>query len=180
MSNADEKGGLSFPFTAGVPLYILAPFVPTPQDVVEQMLKLANITSRDLVYDLGCGDGRIVITAARKYGARGVGVDIEPYRVAESQANAKQAGVEQLVTFSLQDALTVELSPATVVMLYLVPWSTAKLQPIIKRQVKPGTRIVSHSFGVDDWAPVKIEKFTDASGSVRTLYLWIVDDSVQL
>ena len=164
----------------GVPEYILAPFVPTSTEVVERMLQLADVTSRDLVYDLGCGDGRIIIAAARKYGARGVGVDIEPYWVGESQSNAKKAGVEPLVTFSLQDAMTVDLSPATVVMLYLVHWSTAKLQPIITRQVKPGTRIVSHSFGVDDWTPVKTEKFTDASGAVRTLYLWIVNDDVRL
>lgn len=162
-----------------VPLYILAPYLPTPQDVVERMLQLADVTSRDLVYDLGCGDGRIIITAASKYGARGIGVDIEPYWVAESQSNAKKAGVEQLVTFRVEDAMTADLSPATVLTLYLVHWSTAKLQPIIRSQVKPGTRIVSHSFGVDDSAPVRTEKFTDASGSVRTLYLWIVDDSVR-
>lgn len=156
--------------------YILAPFVPTPIDVVERMLQLAEVTSRDLVYDLGCGDGRIIITAASKYGARGVGVDVEPYWVAESQSGAKRAGVEQLVTFSLQDALTVDLSPATVVMLYLVHWSTSKLQPIIRRQVRTGTRIVSHNYDVDGWAPDKTEKFTDASGRVRSLYLWIVDD----
>lgn len=162
-----------------MPQYILAPFVPTPKEVVERMLQLADVTSRDLVYDLGCGDGRIIITAASEYNAHGVGVDIEPCRVAESRSNAKKAGVEHLVTFSLQDALTTDLSPATVVMLYLVHWSNSKLQPIIKRQVKPGTRIVSHSFEMDDWTPVKTEKFTDASGSVRTLYLWIVDDGVR-
>jgi predicted RNA methylase len=143
------------------------------------MLQLAEVTSRDLVYDLGCGDGRIVITAARKYGARGVGIDIEPYWVAESQANAKKGGVEQLVTFSVQDAMTVDLRPATVVMLYLVHWSTSKLQPIIKRQVKAGTRIVSHNFGMNDWTAVKIEKFIDAGGSARTLNLWIADDTIQ-
>ena len=179
MSAADEKDGLSFPLIAGEPLYILAPFVPTPQDVVERMLQLAEVTSRDLVYDLGCGDGRIIITAARKYGAGGVGVDIERYRVAESQSNAKRCGVEHLVTFSLQDAMTVDFSPATVVLLYLVQWSTSMLHPIIKRQVKPGTRIVSNNFGMDDWTPVKTEKFTDASGSDRTLYLWLVDDSIR-
>jgi cyclopropane fatty-acyl-phospholipid synthase-like methyltransferase len=178
MPSVDEKDGLSFPFADGGPRYILAPFVPTPEDVVERMLQLAEVTSRDVVYDLGCGDGRIIITAATKYGARGVGVDIEPYWVAESRANAKKAGVDHLVTFSLQDAMTVDLSAATVVMLYLVHWSTAKLQPIIKRQVKPGTRVVSHSF-MGDWTPVKTETFTDASGSVRRLYLWIVDDGVR-
>jgi cyclopropane fatty-acyl-phospholipid synthase-like methyltransferase len=91
------------------PLHILAPYVPTPQDVVERMLELAQVTSRDLVYDLGCGDGRMVITAASKHGARGVGVDIERYWVSESEANAKQAGVEDLVTFTAGDALTLDL-----------------------------------------------------------------------
>jgi cyclopropane fatty-acyl-phospholipid synthase-like methyltransferase len=175
MPNVDEKDGLNSPFANGGPRYILAPFVPTPEDVVERMLQLAEVTSRDLVYDLGCGDGRIIITAATKYGARGVGVDIEPYWVAESRSSAKQAGVDHLVRFSLEDAMTVDLSAATVVMLYLVHWSTSKLQPIIKRQVKPGTRIVSHSFAMDDWTPEKTETFTDASGSVRRLYLWTLD-----
>ena len=140
------------------------------------MLELANITSQDVVFDLGCGDGRVVITAAGRYGARAVGVDIESHWVDQSVSNAKQAEVEHLVTFSHQDALTTNLSDATVVMLYLVHWSTTKLQPIIRGQVKAGTRIVSHGFGGDDWEPVKVEKFTDASGSVRTLYLWVVDD----
>jgi len=171
LSSVDER--VELPLMDGVPRYILAPFVPTPNDVVERMLRIADVTSLDLVYDLGCGDGRIIITAASKYGARGVGVDIEPYRVAESRASAKKAGVEDLVTFSLQDSMTVDLSPATVVMLYLVQWSTSKLQPIISRQVRPGTRIVSHNFVFDDWTPDKTEKFTDAGGWVRTLYLWI-------
>lgn len=145
-------------------------------DVVERMLQLADVTSRDLVYDLGCGDGRIIIAAASKYGARGVGVDVEPYWLAESQSRAKKEGVEELVTFSLQDALTVDLSPATVVILYLVHWSTLKLQPIIRRQVRAGTRIVSHNYDVEGWKPVKTEQFTDANGRDRSLYLWIVDD----
>ena len=159
------------------PLYILAPYVPTPQDVVERMLELAQVTSRDIVYDLGCGDGRIVITAARKYGARGVGVDIEPYWATESQTNAQQAVVEHLVTFKADDALTVDLTAATVVTLYLVEWSTAKLQPIIRSQVKAGTRIVSHSFGLDmgGWKPNQTETFIDSTGVTRQLHLWIVE-----
>ena len=157
------------------PRYILAPFVPTPHDVVDQMLMLANVTSEDLVYDLGCGDGRIIIAAARQCGARGLGVDIEPYWIEASQANARQTGVEHLVTFKLQDALTVDLSPATVLMLYLVHWSTTKFRPLITSMAKPGTRIVSHSFSMDNWAPVKVKKFVDANGDARTLYLWIVE-----
>ena len=159
------------------PLFILAPYVPTPQDVVERMLELAQVTSRDILYDLGCGDGRIVITAATKYGAGGVGIDIEPYWVTESQTNAQKAGVEDLVTFSLNDALTVDLTGATVLTLYLVEWSTAKLQPIIRSQVKAGTRIVSHSFGVDmaDWKPNQTETFIDSTGVARRLHVWIVE-----
>jgi len=111
---------------------ILAPFMPTPHEVVERMLRLAAVTSKDMVYDLGCGDGRIPIAAARDFGARGVGFDIEPYRVAESHANAKKAGVEHLVEFRLQDAQTVDLSPASVVTLYLVQWSMLRLAPYWK------------------------------------------------
>lgn len=174
----DEKDRFTFAFENSGPLYVLAPFVPTPNDVVERMLELAQVTSSDLVYDLGCGDGRILIAAATKYGARGFGFDIEPYRVNESHSNAKAAGVDYLVTFSLQDAMTVDLSPATVVMLYVVQWAMEKLGPMIKSQVKPGTRVVSHSFAMDGWEPVKTETFTDASGTVRTLYLWTVKDGV--
>ncbi len=107
----------------------LAPYVPTPQDVVDRMLSLANVTASDVVYDLGCGDGRIVVTAAKKFGAQGVGVDFDPDRIKESEANAKAAGVEHLVSFKLQDAMTVDVSPATVVTLYLLSSSNAKLRP---------------------------------------------------
>src|SRR5690606_15964693 len=157
----------------------LAPYVPTPQDVVERMLELANVTSKDTVYDLGCGDGRIVVTAAKKYGARGVGVDINPDRIRESQENAKKAGVEHLVEFRLQDAMTVDVSPATVVTLYLLSSSNAKLRPILTRQLKPGARIVSHAFSMGDWEPTKTDTFTDSGGSQRTLYLWIHDGKVR-
>jgi len=157
----------------------LAPFVPTPPEVVDRMLKLAEVSPKDVVYDLGCGDGRIVITAAQKYGARGVGVDIDPERIAESQANAKKAGVEKLVTFKLQDAMTVDVSPATVVTLYLLSSSNMKLRPILTRQLKPGARIVSHAFSMGDWEPLKTETFEDANGISRTLYLWKADGKVR-
>ena len=153
----------------------LAPYVPTPQDVVDRMLSLANVTSSDVVYDLGCGDGRIVITAAKKFGAHGVGVDIDPERIKESQANAKAAGVEHLVSFKQQDAMTVDVSPASVVTLYLLSSSNAKLRPILTRQLKPGSRIVSHAFGMGDWNADKTDIFTDSGGTQRTLYLWTVD-----
>lgn len=157
----------------------LAPYVPTPPEVVDRMLALAGVTKDDVVYDLGCGDGRIPVTAAKKFGARGVGVDIDPERIKESLANAKAAGVEHLVTFKLQDAMTVDVSPATVVTLYLLSSSNAKLRPILTKQLKPGARIVSHSFDMGDWVPLKTESFQDASGYTRTLYLWKADGVVR-
>jgi SAM-dependent methyltransferase len=157
----------------------LAPYVPTPQDVVDRMLALAGVTADDVVYDLGCGDGRIVITAAKKYGARGVGVDIDPDRIKESEANAKAAGVESRVSFRMQDAMTVDVSPATVVTLYLLSSSNAKLRPILTKQLRPGARIVSHAFGMGDWEPEKTDVFTDASGTQRTLYRWVVDGTAR-
>jgi SAM-dependent methyltransferase len=157
----------------------LAPYVPTPQDVVDRMLKLAAVTDKDLVYDLGCGDGRIVITAAQKYGARGVGVDIEPQRVAESEANARKAGVEKLVTFKLQDAMTVDVSKATVVTLYLLSASNLKLRPLLTRQLAPGARIVSHAFSMGDWVPAQVEQYDDSQGVSRTIYLWKADGKVR-
>jgi SAM-dependent methyltransferase len=157
----------------------LAPYVATPQDVVDRMLTLAEVTSKDLVYDLGCGDGRIVITAATKYGARGVGVDIDPQRVSESEANARKAGVDKLVSFKLQDALTVDLSKATVVTLYLLSASNLKLRPLLTRQLAPGSRIVSHMFSMGDWEPAKVEQYVDAQGISRTLYLWKADGKIR-
>lgn len=157
----------------------LAPYVTTPQDVVERMLDLARVTSSDVVYDLGSGDGRTVITAARKYGARGVGVDIDPERIAESKANAKKAGVEHLVEFRLQDAMAADVSPATVVTLYLLSSSNLKLRPMLTRQLRPGSRIVTHQFGMGDWKPEKVETFTDSLGASRTLYLWTTDGTVR-
>jgi SAM-dependent methyltransferase len=157
----------------------LAPYVPTPQDVVDRMLSLAGVTASDVVYDLGCGDGRIVITAAKKFGARGVGVDIDPDRIKESEANAKAAGVESLVAFRQQDAMTVDVSPASVVTLYLLSSSNAKLRPILTKQLRPGARIVSHAFGMGDWKPEKTEVFSDAGGTQRTLYRWVTDGTVR-
>ena len=161
------------------PLYILAPFVPSPQDVVDRMLELGNVTDTDVLYDLGCGDGRIVVTAAKKYGARAFGVDLEPYRVEESKANAKAAGVEGMVTIKLQDALTLDVSPATVVMLYLVEWSTNKLKQMLTSQLKHGARIVSHNYAMGDWEPARVESFTDSIGKTHTLYLWHADGIVR-
>jgi SAM-dependent methyltransferase len=156
----------------------LAPYVPTPQEVVDRMLRLAGVAKGDVVYDLGCGDGRIVISAAQ-LGARGVGVDIDPVRIAESNANAQRAGVTNLVTFKLQDAMTTDLSDATVVTLYLLSASNVKLRPILTRQLKPGARIVAHAFAMGDWPAERVENFTDSSNSPRTLYLWKADGKVR-
>jgi len=151
------------------------PYVPTPADVVDRMLALANVTSSDVVYDLGCGDGRIVVAAAKKYGAHAMGFDIDPDRIRESEANAKAAGVEHLVSFKQQDILTVDVSPASVVTLYLLSEWNLRLRPVLTSQLKPGSRIVSHAFTMGDWEPEKTEVFTDSGGSPRSLYRWIVD-----
>lgn len=157
----------------------LAPYVPTPQEVVDRMLQLAEVKKTDVVYDLGCGDGRIPITAAKIYGARGVGVDIEPQRIAESTANAKRAGVAHLVTFKLQDAMKTDVSEATVVTLYLLSSSNLKLRPLLTSQLKPGARVVAHNFGMGDWQPDKVDTFIDTANSRRTLYLWKADGKVR-
>ena len=157
----------------------LAPYVPTPEDVVERMLTLAEVKAGDVVYDLGCGDGRIPIAAAKR-GARGIGVDIDPRRIEESKANAKAAGVEQLVEFRLQDAMTVDVSPATVVTLYLLSSSNLKLRPMLTKQLKTGSRIVSHAFSMGyEWPAEKVDRFTTSRGDEVTLYLWRTDGKVR-
>lgn len=163
-----------------LPRQSLAPYVPTPQDVVDRMLVLAEVTSADVVYDLGCGDGRIPISAARQYGARGVGIDIDPRRIDESKANARAAGVEHLVEFRLQDALTADVSPATVVTLYLLGSANAKLRPLLTKQLRPGARIVSHAFSMGPaWPADTVDQFTSAEGNEVTLYLWRADGKVR-
>ena len=157
----------------------LAPYIPTPQDVVDRMLEVAQVTSKDTVFDLGCGDGRIVITAAKKFGARGVGIDIDKDRIAESRRNARDAGVASLVRFDQGDILNADVSTATVVTLYLVSSANMKLRPILTKQMQPGARIVSHAFGMGDWQPDKVDKFTDARGDERVIYLWRADGKVR-
>jgi SAM-dependent methyltransferase len=153
---------------------ILAPYSPTPMDVVQRMLTFGKVGPRDVVYDLGCGDGRIVIEAARVFGARGVGIDIDPVLVARAQANAKEAGIESLVTFRVQDAMTVDVSDATVVTLYLLAASNVKLRPILTKTLRPGARIVAHNYPIGDWEPDVVDTFTDAAGTARTLFLWTI------
>ena len=164
---------------AGQPGESLAPYVPTPYDVVNRMLELAGVTRDDVVYDLGCGDGRIVITAAERFGARGVGIDYDPERIAEANANAARRGVQDLVTFIQQDAMEADVSEATVVTLYLLSSSNRRLRPILTRQLRPGARIVSHAFRMGDWRPDVTQEFEDERGTSRTLYLWRADGVVR-
>ena len=152
-----------------------APYVSTPPDVVERMLELARVGPDDVVYDLGCGDGRIVIAAVQQYGARGVGVDIDPARIAEAEENARAAGVADRTVFRLQDALETDVSEATVVALYMLSVINVKLRPILTSQLQPGARIVSHNFAMGDWDPEEVDTFVDAQGTSRTLYLWTTD-----
>ena len=157
----------------------LAPYVPTGHDVVDRMLSLAGVTNKDYVIDLGCGDGRIPIAAAKKYGARGLGVDIDPVRIAEANANLKVAGVQNLVEFRLQDALKTDVSNATVITTFLLSASNLRLRPILTRQLKPGSRIVTNTFSMGDWTPSKTDTFVDATGRTRTLYLYVADGKVR-
>jgi cyclopropane fatty-acyl-phospholipid synthase-like methyltransferase len=147
-------------------------YVPTPPAVVDAMLAMANVTSADVVYDLGCGDGRIPIAAAQKYGARGVGIDIDPVRISEATENAKAAGVSGKVTFLNQDLFTTDLKEATVVTLYLLPSLNEKLIPKLKAELKPGARIVSHAFDMGSgWPPDRREEVAG-----KTIYFWKIRD----
>jgi ribosomal protein L11 methylase PrmA len=138
------------------------------------MLRMAKVTKNDVVYDLGCGDGRIVIAAAQKHGARGVGIDINPVRVQEAQENARTAGVTDRVKFLTQDLFETDLSEASVVTLYLLPSVNLKLRPKLLKELKPGTRIVSHSFDMGDWKP---DSAAEVDG--RKIYYWVVSDNAK-
>ena len=148
------------------------PYVPTPQEVVEQMLALAKVTKNDVLYDLGSGDGRIPITAAQKFGTRGVGVDIDPQRIKEAKENALKAGVTDRVQFRQQDLFKTDISKATVVTLYLLPEINVELRAKLFK-LKPGTRIVSHDFDMGEWKP---ERVVQVQGPNRehTIYYWVV------
>ena len=134
------------------------PFVPTPVGVVDRMLEMARVTPADVIYDLGSGDGVIIIRAAQKFGARGVGIEIDADLVRKAQANAFREKVEHLTEFRVQDALSVDVSEATVVTLYMLPEFNAKLRPILSRQLKPGARVISHDFPVEGWVPDRTER----------------------
>jgi cyclopropane fatty-acyl-phospholipid synthase-like methyltransferase len=148
-------------------------FVPTPQEVVDAMLKLAKVTKNDVIYDLGSGDGRIPITAAKTYGARGVGIDIDPQRIKEAAENLKTAGVGDRVKFLNQDLFTTDISEATVVSLYLLPSLNVKLIPKLNKELKPGTRVVSHAFDMSaDGTERKPRETLNVNG--RTVYFWTI------
>ncbi|HWI37816.1 MAG TPA: class I SAM-dependent methyltransferase [Burkholderiales bacterium] len=144
-------------------------FVPTPQEVVDKMLEMAKVGKDDVLYDLGSGDGRIPVTAAKRFGIRAVGIDIDPQRIAEANENARKNGVTKLVTFKQQDLFKTKFGDATVVTLYLLPDLNVKLRPRLLSELKPGTRIVSHQFDMGTWKP---EQKVELNG--RTIYLWTI------
>ncbi len=148
------------------------PYVPTPDDAVAQMLELAEVGPTDVVYDLGSGDGRIVIMAAQRYGAHGVGIEIDPYRVYQARMNAIEAGVEERVSFREQDLFEADFSDATVVTVYLLPGVNRELRPLLFEQLAPGTRVVSHNFEMGAWAP-------DSTMQVgpSEVHLWTIPES---
>jgi protein-L-isoaspartate O-methyltransferase len=164
---------------AQTPRNDLAPFVATPEDVVERMLQLAKVGPDDVVYDLGCGDGRIVIAAAKKFGARGVGIDIDANLINQAEARAKAEGVANRVRFEVGDVMTANVSRATVVTMYLLAASNVRLRPMLTKQLRKGARIVSHSFPMGDWEPDVVDTFRDQAGTSRTLYLWTTDGRVR-
>lgn len=147
------------------------PYVPTPQKVVDGMLELADVKKGDVVYDLGCGDGRIIITAAKEYGATGIGVDLNPERIEEANVNASVAKVEDKVAFHEGDLFKFDFSKADVLTLYLLPDVNLKLRPKIQSEMKPGSRIVSHAFDMGDWEP---DQKISVDG--KTIYLWTIPE----
>jgi SAM-dependent methyltransferase len=156
------------------------PFVPSPMHVVHKMLEVAEIKSGDILYDMGSGDGRVVIEAAKKYGIRGVGVDLNPELVAKARENAEKEGVSNLVEFRAQDGLTVDISEATVVTLYMFKWFNNALRPKLQK-LKSGSRVIAHDFDIDDWKPSRVEYVKqpeDGSdyAESRTLYIWKVGE----
>jgi cyclopropane fatty-acyl-phospholipid synthase-like methyltransferase len=154
------------------------PFVPTPIEVVDKMLDLAEIQSGDVLYDLGSGDGRIVIRAAQKYGIRAVGIEMDRWLLGKARQDAKAAGVSHLVQFRDEDALKADISRATIVTLYMLPWFNEKMKPSFQKYLRPGARIVAHDFGIEGWQPdrtVKLPGYELKLGGYKhqhTLYLW--------
>ena len=154
------------------------PFVPTPPEVVDEMLRLAGVKSGDVLYDLGCGDGRIVIAAAKRFGVRAVGIDIDPVRITESNDNAAAAGLAGKVRFVQQDLFEADFREATVVTMYLLTSVNLRLRPKLLAELRPGTRLVSHSFDMEDWKPDRTSVVTTAYGDERDVHFWIVPANV--
>lgn len=179
LSAAAATGMMMFPFgralaqAAKETPRLDVPYVPTPQEVVDKMLDLAKVGKNDTLFDLGCGDGRIVVTAAKERGARGTGIDIDPTRIAEAKENAKKAGVSDRAQFRVGDLFKTDFSSATVVTLYLLPTINAKLRPQLWKQLKVGTRVVSHAFDMGSEWPA--EKTVEVDG--RTIYYWIITEA---
>jgi cyclopropane fatty-acyl-phospholipid synthase-like methyltransferase len=154
------------------------PFVPTPLEVIDRMLELAQVKKGDVLYDLGSGDGRIVIRAAQKYGIRAVGIEMDRLLLEQARKDAEVAGVTKLVEFRAEDALKANIAKATVVTLYMLPWFNEAMKPSFRRQLKPGSRIVAHDFGIEGWEPnetVKLPGYEEKIGGYKhqhTLYLW--------
>jgi len=154
------------------------PFVPTPIEVIDRMLEFAKVKKGDVVYDLGSGDGRIVIRAAQKYGVRAIGIEMDSLLLAKARKDAKAAGVSHLVEFRAEDAMKADISKATVVTLYMLPWFNEAMKPSFKKFLKPGARIVAHDFGIEGWEPDKTEKLSEpekkTGGLVHyhTILLW--------
>jgi SAM-dependent methyltransferase len=146
-------------------------FVPTPHEVVDAMLKMAKVTKDDVVYDLGCGDGRIVIAAAKQYGARGVGIDLDPDRIKEARENAEKAGVTDKVKFIEGDLFQQDLSDASVVTLYLLSELNMRLRPKLFKELRPGSRVVSHSFSMGDWQPKEQAEINN-----NRIYFWVIPE----
>jgi SAM-dependent methyltransferase len=154
------------------------PFVPTPTEVVDEMLRLADVKSGDLLYDLGCGDGRIVIAAAGRFGIKAVGIDIDPVRITESNENAAKAGVTDKVRFIQQDLFEADFKDATVVTMYLLTSVNRRLRPKLLAELKPGTRLVSHSFDMGEWQPDKTSLVTTSFADQRDVHYWVVPANV--
>ena len=152
-------------------------YVPTPQSVVGEMLQLLAVKPTDIVYDLGCGDGRVVITAAKRYKARGVGIDIDPQRIKESRANARRAGVAKRVKFLQQDLFETDIREASVVALYLLPELNRKLRPKLLSDLRPGTRVASHDFDMGDWHPDKVI-YVRGPAYEHTVFYWVIPANV--
>jgi hypothetical protein len=167
------KGCASLPIWT----YGEVPFVPTPPAVIDRMLEMARVKSSDVIYDIGSGDGRIIIQAAKKYGVKGVGIEIDADLVKRAQENALREKVDRLVEFRVQDAFTADVSPASVVTLYMLPEFNAKLRPMLEKQLRPGARVVSHDFEIEGWVPDRTERVKGNFVHDHTIFLFEIENT---